>query len=309
MDTSQSTPEPVDTRLLPPSTLVMGPGGTGKTSSIHTLMLEGIHVFMLATEPSAPNRVVSWMKQKGISMDLFDWYFLSPSVPSWDNLRESAKIINTSTLKEIADMRSGVAKPDATRWMEMIDLLNNFKSQKNGREFGDVVALGPEAAFVIDGFTGMSTMSRNLTVGLKPNPNPGEWGVMQQNLLTVIKKLCADCTCFFVLISHIEREHNEITGIANLTVSTLGAKLAPKIPPEFTNVVYAKRIGEQFFWSTADSGVDTKNGDLPLRSDLEPTFKPIVEAYRERLKSAGEAQPTPAPQPEAKAESSQAASA
>lgn len=295
--------DPTALPLHPSSTLVMGPAGTGKTTSLVTLMESGIKVRMLATEPSAPNRVIAWMEKKKIPADMFDWHFLSPSVPSWDNIKQSAEIVHKSTLKEIADMRTGVAKPDATRWMQMVELMNNFQSQRTGEFLGDVVAMGPDCAFVIDGFTGMSTMSRNLTVGLKPNPNPGEWGVMQQNLLTIIRKLTADCTCFFVLIAHVEREQNELTGIQNLTVSTLGAKLAPKIPPEFTNVVYAKRVGEDFLWSTADSGVDTKNGDLPLSSTLEPTFKPIVEASRNRLKQLQDAiaklpaQPAQAPAP------------
>lgn len=137
-------------------------------------------------------------------------------------------------------------------------------------------------------------MSRNLTVGLKPNPAPGEWGVMQSNILNLLRKLCSDCQCFFICIAHVERENNEVTGVQNLTVSTLGAKLAPKIPPLFTNVVYAKRIGTNFLWSTADSGVDTKNGDLPLSDQLQPSFEPIVTSYRNRLKSAGE---TVSPQP------------
>lgn len=271
------------TLLLPPSTMLIGAAGSGKTTSLVSLMECGLKLRMLATEPTAPNRVIEEMKKRNLPINMFDWKFISPAVPSWDALKESAKIINSMTLKQIAEMREGIAKPDSTRWLEMLESCHNFVSERTGESLGDVTEWGADCAFAFDGCTGMSTMARNLTVGLKPNPAPGEWGTMQHTVFNFVKKLTGDSKCFFTLITHIEREQDEITGLKNITVSTLGAKLAPKLPPEFTNVVYCKRIGKEFFWSTGDTGVDTKNGDLPLSSTLEPTFKPIVEAYRERL--------------------------
>lgn len=277
--------------LLPPSTLLMGPAGTGKTSAIVTLLQAGLRVGLLATEPSAPNRVIEEAKRRGVTfpVDHFEWAFVSPSPPSWGALIESAKIVNTMSLKDISDMRSGIAKSDGKQWLALLNSIANFTSERTGLSLGDVTEWGPTSAFVIDGLSGVSTMSRNLTVGLKPNPSPGEWGVMQSNIQTLIGKLCSDCKCFFVLIAHVERENNELTGMSNIMVSTLGAKLAPKLPGLFTNVIYAKRQHANFLWSTADSGVDTKNGDLPLSDTLQPTFAPIIESYRRRTNTAAPA--------------------
>ncbi len=271
--------------LHPPSTLLMGPAGTGKTTSLATLIEAGLHVRLLATEPTAPNRVLDTLTARNLPTDKFDWQFVSPAMPGWDALLQSANVVNNMTLKDIADMRGGIARQDGKQWIALLQAMNNFRSDRTGIEYGDVISWDENVAFVIDGLTGVSTMSRNLTVGLKPNPAPGEWGVMQNNILTVFKKLCADCKCFFVCIAHVERETNELTGMSNITVSTLGAKLAPKLPPEFTNVVYAKRNGANFLWSTADTGIDTKSGDLPLSDSLIPSFKPIVESFRVRLKA------------------------
>ena len=55
--------------LSPPSTLLIGPGGTGKTTSLVTLLAEGLHVRMLATEPSAPNRVLEECAKRKISSE------------------------------------------------------------------------------------------------------------------------------------------------------------------------------------------------------------------------------------------------
>lgn len=272
--------------LRPSSNLLIGPAGTGKTTSLVSFIEAGVRLRMLATEPSAPSRVIEEIKKRNLSIDFFDWHFVSPAVPTWDALIKSGEIVNAMSLKDIADMRTGIAKPDGKQWIEMLKSIQNFVSDRTGQNLGDATEWGEDCAFAIDGLTGISTMSRNLTVGLKPNPAPGEWGVMQSNILTLMNKLAADCKCHLAVIAHVEREMSELTGMSSITVSTLGAKLAPKLPPLFTNVIYAKRLANVFVWSTADTGVDTKNGDLPLSDQLPPSFVPIVETYRARAKSA-----------------------
>lgn len=272
--------------LRPPSTLLMGPGGTGKTTSICTLLACGLAVRMLATEPTAPNRVIQECIKRNIDYSRFHWCLISPTVPKWGSLIEAAKLTNTFSLAQLADLKGGIAKQDGQQWIKMLENIANFRSDRNGQEMGDATEWDPDTAFVIDGLTGLSDMARLLTVGLKPNPAPGEWGVMQQHVLNLIKKLCADCNCFFVLIAHVEREANEITGMPTITASTLGAKLAPKLPPQFTTVIYAKRDKDKFLWDTAAQGADTKQGDLPFQENLPPDFRPIVEGFRTRLKAA-----------------------
>jgi hypothetical protein len=284
--------------LHPPSTLLIGPAGTGKTSSLVTLLRAGIKVRMLATEGSAPNRVLTRCAELNIPNDGFDWKIVSPGIPSWGALIESAKVVNTMSLKDIADMKGGIAKSDGTQWITMLNAIANFTSDRTGVSYGDATEWNDDTAFVFDGLTGINTMSRNLTVGLKPNPAPGEWGVMQGNILTLLNKLASDCKCFFICIAHVERENNEISGVSNITVSTLGSKLAPKLPPLFTSTIFTKRIADKFFWSTMENGVDTKNGDLPLSDSLQPDFSLIVETYRKGVKAASAPATAQAVQPQ-----------
>ena len=272
-------------KLHPPSTLLIGPGGTGKTTSISTLLAQGLTVLMIATEPTAPNRVLEVCAQRNINSSKFHWKHISPAPPAWGSLINSAELINTLTIKDLADLKGGIAKQDGKQWITLLKSLQNFVSDRDGTVFGDCTGWDSSVALVIDGLSGVNEMSRNLTVGLKPNPAPGEWGVMQGNILNLIRKLCADCQCYLVVIAHVERENNELTGVSNITVSTLGAKLAPKLPPLFTNVVYAKRNLATFLWSTMEPGVDTKSGDLPLSDQLLPSFEPIFRSYNVRLAS------------------------
>lgn len=278
--------------LPPPSILLMGPAGTGKTSSLVTALQSGLKVRMLATEPTAPARVIDETLRRKLDPKLlqnFDWCIVSPSPPKWDALKDSARLIGSMSLKDIANLSQGIAKPETKQWMEFLNAISDFPGTRAGKSLGDATEWGSDTLFTIDGLSGVNFMSRSLTVGLKPNPAPGEWGVMQNNILDVVRKLATDCKGFFCLIAHVERETNDITGASNITVSTLGAKLAPKIPPWFTSVVLTKKIESTFSWSTSEMNVDTKNGDLPLAKDLQPSFAPLIEGYRKRMAAITEA--------------------
>jgi hypothetical protein len=93
--------------------------------------------------------------------------------------------------------------------------------------------------------------------------------------------LC-DYSLHFVLISHIERETDLVQGGSKITVSTLGVKLAPKIPLLFSDVILAKRNGAVWTWSTADPSADLKTRNLPVAENLLPSFAPIVAKWQSR---------------------------
>jgi hypothetical protein len=79
---------------------------------------------------------------------------------------------------------------------------------------------------------------------------------------------------------------DEITGVQRVMTSTLGRKLAPKIPRFFSEVIYAQRGapgGLPFKWSTIDANADLKNRVLPVSSVLPPDFGPIIAGHKKRL--------------------------
>ena len=69
-------------------------------------------------------------------------------------------------------------------------------------------------------------------------------------------------------------------------VSALGTKLAPKLPKDFSDVVYSYREGSQYFWSTITPQMDLKHRLLPLKDKLSPSFGQVVQAWRELSKVA-----------------------
>lgn len=256
--------------------LLMGASGTGKTHSLRTLVDSGLEVFVLFTEPGM--EVLA-----DIPSDKLHWHYIPPSSPDWSDMIDSASKINKLSLKSLSEM-SDINKSKYTEFLDVLGSLANFKDDRTGQTYGGVDSWGPERVIVVDSLSGLSIMAMNLIAGSKPVKSIADWGVSVDNLERLLTKLCVDTRCHFVLISHLERETDEVTGGTSLTASTLGRKLGPKLPRFFSDVIHVKRDGEKFNWSTATSNVDTKARNVKIAADLPPSFQPIIASWR---KAAG----------------------
>ena len=58
--------------------------------------------------------------------------------------------------------------------------------------------------------------------------------------------------------------------------------MAPVLSRYFTDVVLAKRQGDKFIWDSADSQADLKVRNAPIKSDLPPSFVPLIESWKRR---------------------------
>lgn len=302
--------------IQPPATLVMGPTGSGKTYSLVTLAKAGLNVFVFITEPTGADSLLdAWDKEKlpldggkdmgnGIKSGALHYTTITPAAAGWAALKDMGVKINNMSYSDLANIKSGVGKEHMKQFPRLIQQFETFQCQRDGKFYGDVTELGPDSAVCMDSLSGLSLITMQHTVGFKPSPHQGEWGIAMSTTEAILLKLSADCKCFFVLTSHIEKEPDEITGMARVTVSTLGRKLAPKIPRFFSEVVRARKDGNGTFrWATQDSEADLKNRCLPNSPNLAPDFGPIVEAYRRRMASI-----TPQAQPAAPSGAPQAAS-
>jgi hypothetical protein len=119
-------------------------------------------------------------------------------------------------------------------------------------------------------------------VGGKPVKSQADWGIAMDQIEKLIRQFTDGCRCHFILTAHVEREVDQVFGGVKITVSTLGVKLAPKIPPMFSDVILTYREGKNFLWSTANPQADLKARNLPLEDGLPPTFKPILEKWKSR---------------------------
>lgn len=277
--------------LQPPSTLLAGPSGSGKTSAIATQLLHGLRVFVIVTEPDGVASLLDSAERLRAPIDKLHWSICTPGAAGWMDLEDMIRKISSMDQKQLADQRDMGKSSFRAPALRFLENLRNFHCDRTDADWGDFTTWDDTASLCIDSLTGWCAIAFGCTVGFKPTANPGEWGIAQNFIQSMLTKINSDRQCFFTLTAHVEKEMDELSGVKKLMVSAIGAKLAPKIPPFFSEVVKCSREMVQgnraeFRWSTVDSQMDLKNRALPIGATLAADFGPIVAAYRRRIQLA-----------------------
>jgi hypothetical protein len=276
--------------LQAPHILLMGPAGSGKTTSIATFARKGIECFVIVTEPTGVDSLLDAWEREGLDVKLLHYSVVAPASPGWGALKDLGVRINAMSYKDISELKSGIGKEKMVQWPALVRNLENFHDEARRQDFGDVTTWDSSRVLVLDSLSGLSLITLQHTVGFKPSPHQGEWGIAMSAVENLILTMTSDLKCFFVLTAHIEREPDEITGMTKISVSTLGRKLAPKIPRFFSEVIRARKdAGGKFLWATQDSEADLKNRALPSGNALPQDFAPIIDGYRRRAQIASPA--------------------
>lgn len=278
---SPPSPSSAEPSLLPGvKVLLEGPTGTGKTYSIGTLVDTGIETFYLGID-SGMEALLGFFTDSGRAIPPnLRWHQMSTSDPPFEAMIQSAEQTNRNTFESLTKVQDP-RKADYNHFVTLLRALVNFHDDRTGADFGPIDSWGPNRVLVIDALTGINTCARALVVGAKPVIAPGEWQVAMDHIEKLLKKLI-DTRCHFVLLAHVEREMDEVLGGTKITVGTLGKRLAPKIPPMFSDVILAERQGASWTWTTANNLADLKTRNLPVANGLQPTFRAILDRWESR---------------------------
>lgn len=266
---SQPTNPPVGFK-----TLILGGTGTGKTTAIQTLPKLGFEVFVVFTE----NGMGALRKTDPAQVH---WHYVRPAEFDIASMVDMATKINTMDFKTLA----GLTDPNKRKHGQFIEFLNtlaNFKCDRTGKTYGPIDQFGTDKVVVLDSLSGISLMAMSLVVGGRPTASEGDWGVAMSQVEKVVNNLCLGLPTNFVMMSHLERETDPVTGGQVLTASTLGRKLAPKLPRYFDDVIVSYREIDKFYWSTMYPNSDAKGRFLGLKDKAAPDFAPIVSAWRDQ---------------------------
>ncbi len=263
---------------MKPNVLLLGATGTGKTFSLTTIPDE---TFIIFTEPGMES-----VEQKKCLQGLH-YTYIPPATPKLDALMEVAKKVGMLDFGSIANMKDPARKEyDAFR--RILGAIANFKCDRCGQSFGDATEWGEDRALCIDSLTGLNVAALQLVTGLKPVRAMQEWQVAQNLLENLLQTLCTQVRGLFVLTAHVEREMDEVTGGVQLMASTLGRKLAPKLPRFFSDVIMCVRRGTEFSWSTAERNADLKARNVPWSDKIPPDFGALLRTWEERRKEGAQ---------------------
>ncbi len=267
-------------------TLLIGPPGTGKTFALHTLVLAGLEVFVIATDNGVETlgqfkeKVPGWTDEH---QKKIHYRYFPLSTASWSNLKNMGTLLSkfgNAALQTTEDAN----RAQHTQILEVIDQCNNFVDQ-NGESFGDASTWGNDRVLVFDNTSGLNIMARLIGCGRKVLISQPDWGKIMDYEENIINQL-ASVHCPMVLIGHIDREVDEVSGGMVKTIGLLGRKLAPKIPRLFSDCIMARRDGSDFRWSTADSQApELKARNLPISEKLPADFRPLVESWKKSAAS------------------------
>jgi len=267
--------------VKPQAILLVGATGRGKSDALISFAEAGIETFIISTEATGIETLIKSARRRKVDMDLIHWRHVKPTNMDVSSMIRSADQLNR---KSVSDMQKqdSPALLEKAKYRTFLDLLNsiqNFKCQRTGKSYGDVTEWDDTRAFCIDSLTGINLMMTQLQVGNRGTLTLPDYNVCQLTLENLIVTLCS-INSFFALTAHIEREKDELTGKVNIMASTVGKKLAPKVPIHFSEVVRAHREGKKFFWSTEDEEMELKARSLPWSGEITPSFVQIVESYR-----------------------------
>jgi hypothetical protein len=272
-----------------PGILLEGPTGSGKTTSACTLARANISTRFILTEPFA-DVIAKYESDHGLKPctdgGLLHYHEIPVASGDFATMIKNAQLINSMNFETLSKLKSGMNKDTYGQFINLLETLSNYTCQRCNENFGAVDDWTTDTALVLDGLSGLSQMAMDLVVGAKPTKAVGEWGVAMDNLERLINKLATDLTCWFVLLAHIERETDEITGGLKLMTSTLGRKLAPRIPRYFHEVILCVHNGREYNWSTTEVNVDLKHKLLPMSDKLEASFVPLVTKWKQITRQA-----------------------
>ena len=258
-------------------TILMGMPGAGKTTSIVTLAQMGFDVFIAFTEPGIGNlnKAMALAKLTEEERKRVHFHYIKPGVESFAKLKVGAAAVNAAA--EFGKMESGNRK-DFNQLIKLMNLFENFVDQ-NGIEFGPVDQWGCNKVLVLDGMSGLAKMAMDLTVGAKPAKTLQDWGVAIDQL-DKFQLQCANIRVPFVLLSHLSREQEEVTGKIITTLKALGKQLPTSMPYSYNDFIMAKQDATgKFSWSTIDNQCQLKATYLEHSAALAPDFKPLVMGW------------------------------
>mgnify|MGYP003575022718 CR=1 FL=1 len=270
-----------------PKVILMGAPGTGKTDAIRTLIEAGLKVVAVFSEPGMEVLIDERRGRKVYTCaDGLHWRYHPVATPDWSDLATIAKLMNMYSYKQLSE-QAPLGREKYTAFMDIIATMGNFKCERCGKVLGPIDRLEPyhEWAIVQDSLSSLSLACLYGLVGNKPGIHEGEWGVAMGNMERLCNKFAYDVPSMMVMTAHIEPEPDPTSGGTRMMVSTLGKKLAPKIPRAWSDVILAIRQGGEFKWSTTDMQAFLKTRNFDFSNSINPSFVPLVQEWHKRIRA------------------------
>lgn len=287
--------EPIIPTLQGPKILVQADSGAGKTYSLATAVNWAARqspprdVFILFTE-NGLEALLGWWRDPPIGTDgkpirpameppaNLHWHVIPTGALTLAALTDAAKKVGLLSYKSITEMQD----PDRgsnNPYYKILTALADFPDDRTGKKFGNIGTWGADKILGMDSLTELGNACMKMVIGNKPTASQPDYGVAQNNLMNLLRYFTQGFAPTFIMTAHLTRLTNEITGGVQLMTKAIGKAMADDIPPLFSEVLYAVRDGNQWYWDTAATGVSTKTRYLPIASKQACDFGKILDKW------------------------------
>lgn len=280
--------------LYGPNIMLEGPSGTGKTFALGTLVdwaqAHDMKVRALFVENGLETLLGYWTD---VGTPPFNRSTPAeiPACLAWH--QQLTKPINLTALMRAADSvgklnYEGITKyqdPERSQnnaFWKILETCSSFIDDRTGANLGALDSWGNDTIFVLDSLSELANACMKMVIGSKPTAAPPDYGVAQNNLMNFLRLCTQGTAASFVLIAHVDRIKDDMTGSTRIMTKAIGSAISPDIPPLFSDVIYTQREADKFFWDTAAYGVDTKTRSLGYRSKIDPSFGPLMDTWLKR---------------------------
>lgn len=287
---------PID--LTGPKILLEGDSGAGKTYALGTIVdwaeANGYKVRVLFTENGLETLLGYWrdpplgtngqpIRAPRPIPDCLAWYVFKDQPFDIKTLKAAANkvgILSYEALTKSID-------PDRAAhnsYEKLLGVMADFVDDRTGEKLGNIGEWDNKVIFAIDSLTELAIICMKMVIGNKPTAAPPDFGVGQNNLINLLRYLTQGFDPTVVITAHLQRQTNELTGGVSLMVKAIGKALGDDIPQLFSEVLYAKREGSEWFWDTAAIGVTTKTRYLPISAKIQPNLGRVMDGWVKRRK-------------------------
>ena len=218
-------------------------------------------------------------------IDKLHWKRCTPARQSWDVIKAQARLTNAHSVGELQEMKAGLERHKYPAFMNLIEACANFKCDRTKKEYGDVLTWEKDRLLCLDSLSGLSEIASSHVTGHRITMTQPEFGVVQNHIWIFLNQLVSG-NCYFMATAHLEYETDEVKGVTKQMASTVGKKLAPKLPRMFSDVAVAKKDpAGKYIWSTVEPNVVTKTRYLKSGQHAAD-FKLFMTGYEERKAEA-----------------------
>lgn len=258
--------------------LSIGDIGSGKTTLMKTLIGEGLTVMGVFTEPA--QEVLG-----DTDPEKLHWSYIKPVSSDIQNLIDAADKITKQTPDQVQQSRD-TTRSDRNQYMPLLARFANYKCDRTGKEYGNISTWGTDKCLVLDSLSGLTIAALSAAVGQKYALTQPEFQIAQNMLENLVNLLTTTLQCHVYITAHPEMEVNEITGGRKIYPSTLGRKLAPKLPRNFSDVIQTQMVmdGTKPKWviHTISEEAVLKARNFPFGRDMPCSFAPAMKKWKER---------------------------